>query len=186
MNSSWPDIRTLLALLLKRKDILIAVGIIIISGLLAKNLYQEQKRKISQTEKGISSEKEKIDLEQEVSALNKEMAQKGGPYYKSGSPLSVEKIEELAALSKVSLILVIPVAERDMGFCTVSGFKLSMKASYFDLGKFVSMVEPQGGIVKIVKFSARREERPPSGARMAGRTNPLKIDMEISHTFVKQ
>ena len=186
MNRSLPEIKNKVMLLLKRKEIVIAIVIVLLSMLLAKNLFQEQKRKTAQKENSVALEKEKINLTQEVIALNNKMAQASGPYYKSDSPLSSEKLEELAALSKVSIILVTPEPERDAGFCMVSSFKVSAKASYHALGKFVSMIESNGGVVKIEELSVHREDMPFRDTSMREGLNMLKVDMGISQTFVKK
>lgn len=173
--------------ILARKDLVMSIGIIL-SGLLVANfLYQKQQQKLKRIEADIAQEGQRISLAKELTILDDTLTKIGAPYIKKDTSFTIDKFNELAAGSDVKIASISVDDEMDSGLYTVTNYRLSVKADYHNLGKFISALESLADMVKVEELTlspeggqARAQESEREGAR-----NILNINMRISAAFVK-
>lgn len=172
--------------ILKRKDLVIFFGIILLSFAFARNVYQSQTRKLQQIEKSVAQEELKVSVAQEVAGLNKKRAQMSEPYYKSNKSLSSDNLNKLAQSAAVKVILIDEEPEHNFDFYGVSSFKMELRADYHSLGKFISALESLPGRITIEELLLQKEESRLSQAEKGNKKNILKIVLKVSDTFIKK
>lgn len=187
--------------ILKKKEIGIAAGIILLGLIASGYLFQEQQKKIKKLKNEISLEEQKISLGKELAVLNDKITKTSSQYVRKAASLTIDKFNDFASESKVKIVSIAPEKERDSGFYTVMPFRLKLQASYHRLGKFISILESLPDMVKIEDFFIRGEQagsQAEAGKQEPGQKtteqlkreegdgkNNLNIDMKVSVTFTK-
>lgn len=186
MSDFSSTVAAMIGRILKRKDLIIFFGIILISFAFARSVYQGQTRKLQLIEKSIDHEELKILVAQEVAGLNKKKAQMSEPYYKSNKSLGFDNLNKLAQSAAVKVILIDAEPEQNFDFYGVSSFKMELRADYHSMGKFISALESLPGSINIEELLLQKEESLLPQAEKGNKKNILKIVLKVSDTFIKK
>lgn len=177
----------LLKRLTARKDLalgaVVVVGGIILSGI----LYQKQQQRLKAIEAEISQQEQKVTLAKELSALDDKLKAASSAYARKDGSFTINKFSELSAAAGAKITSLSVENETDSGLYTVTSYRLSVKADYHSIGRFISALESAGDMVKVEEFSltltgGQARARQPEDA---GQANILNINMRVSVSFMK-
>lgn len=170
--------------ILRRKDILISLFVLLVGILFSIYLFQEQQKRIKNIKSEISQEDEKIILAKELSGLDNRITKVSSPYLDAGF-LTKEKFNEFASSANIDSISVEQQEEVSKDFYRVIPFTLNFKANYHNLGKFISTLESQNAIIRIEELVIRKEENIEESPDKTDRKNMLDVQMKVSLTSIK-
>lgn len=170
------DIFLKLSQILRRKDLLIHL-IIIILGLLCSNyLFQKQQNKIKALSSATALEQEKLKLAKEVAELDSKLTKISGPYLKKTTSFSPQRLNELVSQCGIRIISIAQEDKQEGEQYQVDKYKLSLEAAYPDLSKFIGLLESLPELVELKDLSILRTEQ----------ENILNINITVSITFIKR
>lgn len=163
------------------------MGVILLCLWGVNYLYQKQQQKLRRTEADIVLEEQKISLAKELTVLDDKLKKIRAPYIKKETSFTMDRFNELAAVSEAKLVTISVDNEIDSDLYTVTNYRLSLQASYHSLGRFINVLESLADMVEVKELTlsldgrqARRQKSEREGAR-----NSLNINMRVSVTFIK-
>lgn len=177
----------LLKRLMSRQDLLLGAAVVVGGLIFANVLYQKQQQRLKGIEAEIVQQEQKVALAKELSALDDKLKAASSAYARKDGSFTINKFSELAAAAGAKITSLSVESEADSGLYTVTSYRLSVKADYHSIGKFISALESAGDMVKVEEFSltlaggqvrARQTEA-------AGKANILNISMRVSVSFIK-
>ena len=186
MNDAQGPLNDFINNILKRKELVVSLLILIVGSSFAWKLNKEQNGKIRQFENTIAQEEQKIAVAKEVAGLHEKKTQMSDPYDKSNNSLNLDSLSHLATAHKVKVLLLDPLEQQDMGVYVVSSFAMELKADYFSIASFISAAESQPGIIRIEEMSLRKEESRPMQTDKNLKKDVLKAVLKISELSLKK
>ncbi|TAN59417.1 hypothetical protein EPN16_07195 [bacterium] len=185
--SSRISAQELLKRLIGRQDLVLGVVIVLCGFLFANVIYKKQQQKLKGIEAEIAQQEQKIALAKELVVLDDKLKAITTPYIKKETSFTIGKFSEFAASSGVKIISLSVDGDTEIGLYTVTGYRLSIRADYHSVGRFISALESAGDIVKIEELSlslvgaqARTRKQKDSG-----QGNILNVNMRVSVSFIK-
>ena len=176
MNDAQGPLNDFINNILKRKELVVSLLILIVGSSFAWKLNKEQNGKIRQFENAMAQEEQKIAVAKEVAGLHE----------KSNNSLNLDSLNQLATAHKVKVLLLDPLEQQDMGVYVVSSFAMELKADYFSIASFISAAESQPGIIRIEEMSLRKEESRPMQTDKNLKKDVLKAVLKISELSLKK
>lgn len=173
--------------LMARQDLVLGAAVVICGIFFANIIYQKQQRKLKGIEAEIAQEEQKTGLAKELGVLEDKLKAITGPYVKKDTSFTIDKFGELAASSGAKIASLSVENETDSGLYTVTSYRLSVKADYHSVGRFISALESVGDMVKVEELSlsgggAQAMARQPAEADSV---NILNVNMRVSVSFIK-
>ena len=164
--------------IIKNKDKLIFLVILILALLAASRIYKIQKDKTAALKKEIVVQEQRIGLAEELAGLDKEISQDAGPYLKKGAVWNTRSFHEFASQAGVKVVSVTPAKERSSDFSSAALFDLALKGSYHNLAKFISILESRENMPQIESISLKSTDSP-------AEPNTLSLTITVSITYIK-
>lgn len=135
----------------KRKDILVVIGVILLTVIIGNNfIYQVQKRKMSYLEGEIKEEEAKNRLVEEIVLSDKRIS-----FYKKRLPLQrdvswlMRRISQLAKDARIEVVSLKPKElDRQEGYIRIP-LEIKVRCSYHELGEFLSNIESSAKFIKL-------------------------------------
>lgn len=186
---SFPKVslQGLLKRLMSRQDLVLGAAVVLCGLFFANVFYQKQQQRLKGIESEIAAEEQKIALAEELSTLDNKLRSIGSTYIKKDNSFTINKFNELALSSGAKITSLSVESEADSGLYIVTNYRLSVKADYHSVGKFISALESAADMVKVEELSLSLAGAQ-AGARRnvaGGRANILNVNMRISISFVK-
>ncbi len=179
-----PD--NLKSFVLKRKDILVIVGILLAGLIAAILIFKVQQERIKRSASMIKSEEERVAIGRDVSVLDKKISQMRGLYAKKVNSLNMKKIEGIALVNNLTVVSSSQDKEIDTGTYAVLPMKFIFEGRYHNLGAFLSTVESQPEMVNIKGVSIKGKEEAfgePEGEKAA--KNNIIVNAAMDVVFLK-
>ena len=164
--------------ILKNKDKLIFLVILILALLTASRIYKIQKDKTAALKEEIAVQEQRIALALELAGLDKKISQDAGPYLKKEPAWNARSFHEFASKAEVKVVSVSPAQEQNSDFSSAALFELALKGSYHNLAKFISVLESQKDILQIESLSLKSIDNP-------AEPNILSLTMTVGITYIK-
>ena len=164
--------------ILKNKDKLIFLVILILALLAASRIYKIQKDKTAALKEEIAIQEQRIALALELAGLDKKISQDAGPYLKKEPAWNARSFHEFASKAEVKVVSVSPAQEQNSDFSSAALFELALKGSYHNLAKFISILESQKDILQIESLSLKSIDNP-------AELNILSLVMTVGITHIK-
>lgn len=158
MAFNLPLSDNLKALVLERKDMFIAVCILLTALIIAISIFRAQQEKIKKSTAMIKLEEERTVIGKDVSALDKKISQMRGLYTKKVNSLNIKKVEEIALVNNLTIVSSAQGSEIDAGAYAVLPMKFIFEGRYHGLGVFLSALESQPELVNIKDMSMKGKE----------------------------
>lgn len=173
--------------LMARQSLVLGAAVVVCGLILANFIYQKQQQRIKAIESEIAQQEQKISLAKELTALDGKLKAITATYIKKDTSFTIDKFNEFAASAGAKITSLAVENETDSGLYTVTGYRLSIRADYHSVGKFISALESAGDIVKIEELSlslaaAQARARRPQGTNQ---TNILNVNIRVSVSFLK-
>lgn len=177
----------LLRRLMARQSLVLGAAVVLCGFILANIIYQKQQQRIKAVEAEIAQQEQKISLAKELAALDDKLKTITTTYIKKDNSFTIDKFNEFASSAGAKITSLSVENETDSGLYTVTAYRLSIRADYHSVGKFISALESAGDIVKIEEFSlslaaAQARARRPQGPN---RANILNVNIRVSVSFLK-
>lgn len=177
----------LLRRLMARQSLALGAAVVLCGFILANIIYQKQQQRIKAVEAEIAQQEQKISLAKELAALDDKLKTITTTYIKKDSSFTIDKFNEFASFAGAKITSLSVENETDSGLYTVTAYRLSIRADYHSVGKFISALESAGDIVKIEELSlslaaAQARARRPQGPN---RANILNVNIRVSVSFLK-
>lgn len=177
----------LLRRLMARQSLALGAAVVLCGFILANIIYQKQQQRIKAVEAEIAQQEQKISLAKELAALDDKLKTITTTYIKKDSSFTIDKFNEFASFAGAKITSLSVENETDSGLYTVTAYRLSIRADYHSVGKFISVLESAGDIVKIEELSlslaaAQARARRPQGPN---RANILNVNIRVSVSFLK-
>lgn len=182
-----PMIQDIIRNFLKRKDILLFLGILLLGIFFARRLYQQQQGKIKALKETIAQEEEKAGVGKELAVLGDRITRISEPYLRKESSLTMDRFNELIAQAKVKVVSVSPDPQTDAGDYVKTSFRVNLRTTYHRLGRFIGLLESQPDFVKIEELSIQglaQDTR--GGSEETALKNDLNVNMKVSVIFIKE
>lgn len=173
--------------LMARKDLALGAVVMVCGIILSGVLYQKQQQRLKVIEAEIVQQEQKVTLAKELSALDDKFKAASSAYARKDGSFTINKFSELSAAAGAKITSLSVENETDSGLYTVTSYRLSVKADYHSIGRFISALESAGDMVKVEEFSLTltggqaRTLRPGE----AGQANILNVNMRVSVSFMK-
>jgi len=139
--------------LIKNKNAPITIIVVIVGLISAKNLYQFQANKINLLKTKIEDYKERSVLVESNQSLEKKINGYNKAYAKKDASFYFDKINELIYENGLEVVSFEPLKEDDGGVYVRLPYRLVLKGSYHQLGKFLSRIENSSDIFEIKDLS---------------------------------
>ena len=164
--------------ILKNKDKLIFLVILILALLTASRIYKIQKDKTAALKEEIAIQEQRIALALELAGLDKKISQDAGPYLKKEPAWNARSFHEFASKAEVKVVSVSPAQEQNSDFSSAALFDLALKGSYHNLAKFISILESRENMPQIESISLKSTDSP-------AEPNTLSLTITVSITYIK-
>ena len=164
--------------ILKNKDKLIFLVILILALLTASRIYKIQKDKTAALKEEIAVQEQRIALALELAGLDNKISQDAGPYLKKESAWNAQSFHEFAFKAGVKVASISPAKEQNSGFSSAALFELALKGSYHNLAKFISVLESQKDMLQIENISLKGIDNP-------AEPDILSLTMTVGITYIK-
>jgi hypothetical protein len=177
----------LLKRLTARKDLVLGAVVVACGIIFAGILYNKQQQRLKVIEAEIAQQEQKVVLAKELSALDDKLKVASSAYARKDGSFTINKFSELAAAAGAKIVSLSVESEADSGLYTITSYRLSVKADYHSLGRFISALESAGDMVKVEEVSLTlvgvqaRAYQPEE----AGKANILNVNMRVSVSFMK-
>lgn len=165
--------------ILKKKELLLSLGIILAGLFGAKYIFQKQQDKIRNINSGIAIEQQKLALAKELFALHNKLIQISAPYLEKDTSFAVDKLKEILSRCGAKIASVSIEKEAPAELYQLTRYRLSLQADYHSLGKFMSVIESLPEIIKIEEVSLAPQPQ------TVDSENILNVRMTLSTTFVR-
>lgn len=165
--------------ILKKKELLLSLGIILAGLFGAKYIFQKQQDKIRNINKGIAIEQQKLTLSKELFALHNKLIQISAPYLQKDTSFAVDKLKEILSRYGARIVSVGIEKEAPAELYQLTRYRLFLQAGYHSLGKFMSVIESLPEIIKIEEVSLAPQPQ------TVDSENILNVRMTLSTTFVR-
>lgn len=164
--------------ILRNKEKLIFLVIIVLALFASWKIYEMQKNKTAAMNEETVIQEQRIALALELSGLDKKISQESGPYLKKDPLLSEQSFQGFASRAEVKMVSVSPTKELDDDFSSAVFFDLELKGSYHNLAKFISILESQENMLRIQGISLKESVDP-------SESNILSLTMAVGVTYIK-
>lgn len=167
------------ALLLKEKNKVVSIAIILVSILAAVNIYKAQVKNIGGLRERKDVEFKKNDVINEINQLEKKMDFYKGLLIKRDAGSMINIIDDIAQEEGVKIVSLRPSAAQDFPLYTKQPFDLSVKAQgYHAIGRLISRLESHSDIfiVDTVKIKAAGDIQAAAGE---GLSQGVNVDAEL-------
>lgn len=173
--------------LMARKDLALGAVVVVCGIILSGIIYQKQQQRLRVIEVEIAQQEQKIALAKELSALDDNFRAASSAYARKDGSFTINKFSELSAASGAKITSLSVENETDSGLYTVTSYRLSVKADYHSIGRFISALESAGDMVKVEELSltlvgGQARARQPQDADQA---NILNVNMRVTVSFMK-
>ena len=146
-------------LLIKNKDQVVIVVIILISLIIAKNLYGRQMTKYAQLQESIRVEQEKgATLERIIDLNEKTKGLREKSWDTADANIIISKINNLGLEAKIKVTAVTPMDKRDEKTYVVIPFALSCETTYKDMVRFIRRLEKNNMLLRVRDISMAPSE----------------------------
>lgn len=172
------------------KNALIAAGIIIISLLFARNIWQAQTNKINSLKRIVSEEEAKIGVLGNIDNLNKKFDSYAKVLKKEDIKAIIAKINSYASSCNIEIVSIQPQSQKEGFHETYYSVPISLniKARFHDIGKFINLVENSEQFFNIDSFNLTQGAAFSSygtGLRKAQEKDLLSCSLVIEAIFIK-
>lgn len=177
----------LLKRLMARQSRVLGAAVVVCGLILANIIYQKQQQRIKVIEAEIAQQEQKIALAKELTALDDKLKAITETYTKKDTSFTIDKFNEFASSAGVKITSLAVENETDSGLYTVTSYRLSIRADYHSVGKFISALESAGDIVKMEELSLSLSAAQARARRTQGpnQANILNVNIRVSVSFLK-
>ena len=168
--------------ILKRKELLLSLGIILAGLFSAKHIFQKQQEKIRQIDNNIVIEQQRLELAKELVDLEHKLIQISAPYLEKDTSFAIDKLKEIASRCGAKIASVSIEKKTQAELYEVRQYKLSLQADYHSLGKFLSVLESLPDIIKVEEISVMPQQRMAPAKDLKALLN---ANLRLSATFIR-
>ena len=168
--------------ILKRKELLLSLGVILAGLFGAKHIFQKQQDKIRQIDNSIVIEQQRLELDKELVDLDSKLIQISAPYLEKDTSFAIDKLKEIVSRCGAKIVSVDIEKEAPAALHEVTRYRLSLQADYHSLGKLLSILESLPDILKVEEISVRPQQlmAPAKDVKIF-----LNVNLRLSVTFIR-
>lgn len=168
--------------ILKRKELLLFLGVILTGLFGSRYIFQKQQDKIRQIHNNIVIEQQRLALAKELVDLHNKLIQISAPYLEKDTSFAIDKLKEIVSRCGAKIVSVTIEKEPRAELYEVTQYKLSLQAGYYSLGKLLSILESLPDILKVEELSVMPQQRmaPAKDVKVL-----LNVNMRFSATFIR-
>lgn len=169
--------------ILKRKELLLSLGLILAGLFSAKYIFQKQQDKIKQIQNNIASDEQRLELAKGLADLHQKLIQISAAYLEKDASFAVDKLREIAARCGVRIASVnIEKKKTQAELYEVTEYKLLLHADYHSLGKLLGILESLPDILKVDEISVvpQQQTAPAEDLRVI-----LNVNLRLKVTFIR-
>ena len=168
--------------ILKRKELLLSIGIILAGLFGSKHIFQKQQDKIRQIDNNIAIEQERLALAKELVDLHNKLIQISAPYLEKDTSFAIDKLKEIVSRCGAKITSVAIDKEPQAALYEVTQYRLSLQADYHSLGKLLSILESLPDILKVEEISVTPQQRMAPAKDVKAFLN---VTLRFSATFIR-
>lgn len=161
MNFSLSELQKIdLAALLKRKDILVILVILVLALLFSRAVYQKQSLKAEMLRQIVTEQSQINNLSLELDSLEASFAalQRNIPAGAISTAAIVDKISQIAKNRNITLSSISPKSQRDLGLYWEFPLDIEMNAEYRQIAFFLSDIEQQEEFFRVNNLSVNSQQ----------------------------
>jgi hypothetical protein len=168
--------------ILKRKELLLSLGVILAGLFGAKYVFQKQQDKIRQIHNNIVIEQERLALAKELVDLRNKLIQISAPYLEKDTSFAIDKLKGIVSRCGAKIASVTIEKGPQAELYEVTQYRLSLQADYHSLGKLLSILESLPDILKVEEISVMPQQRMAPAKDIKALLN---VNMRLSATFIR-
>lgn len=168
--------------ILKRKELLLSIGVILAGLVCSKYIFQKQQDKIRQIDNNIAIERQRLELAKELVDLDNKLIQISAPYLEKETSFAIDKLKEIVSRCGAKITSVNIEKEARAELYEVTQYKLLLQADYHSLGKLLGILESLPDILKVEGISAIPQQRtaPEKDVKTI-----LNVTLRLNVTFIR-
>ena len=160
---------------------LINVGLVILSLIIAKNIYGKQMAKINALKDNQNKEIKKNSLIADIGTIEKKIQVYKQALYKRDASMVINDISEMANSAQIKITSITPDKDREYAAYGEMSVRLTaMAADYHWIGDFISRLENSSGFYTIESLSLQ-----PTSGQNIDLLDKLSFDMSVAAVVFK-